>query len=189
MFQLQYFLKSMINVHDCMYSLRAHTQHNHTHIYVYVHLFSPLHTHTLTHSHTETHTHTHTCTHSHSLVHTHTDTCTHTVKVRSTLCGYVVLRRVNDSQNNVLKTVELLFERKWVRELCLHTAYMYICYTCIQYMHIVKAGSGGGGAYTCTLWGIHNVQFVHVHVCKNFTCVSLLDCYQRRCMCEGSMVL
>ena len=59
---------------------------------------------------------------------THIHSHTHTVKVRSTLCGYVVLKRVNDSKNNVLKTVELLFERKWVRDLFHHTS----CITTVQ---------------------------------------------------------
>ena len=74
-----------------------------------------------------------------TLMHTHTHT--HSVKVRSTLCGYVVLRRVNDSKNNVLKTVELLFERKWVRFIpahCMHVqSYMCMCmHMCVYGVHV-----------------------------------------------------
>ena len=38
----------------------------------------------------------------------------HTVKVNGYQCGYVDIRGVNDTEYNILKTAEYLFQREWV---------------------------------------------------------------------------
>ena len=72
---------------------------------------------------TRTHTHTYTYTHTHMYTYPLYLNSVITVKVKNSRCGYVVIRGVNDSEYNVLKTSEYLLQRKWVSNSFLYMYY------------------------------------------------------------------
>lgn len=50
----------------------------------------------------------------HARTHTHTYVYTLSVRVKRTLCGYVMIRGVKDTKHNVLNTAQYLLQREWV---------------------------------------------------------------------------